>query len=175
MLRMKREKCAGDSHGGSFTCARVSRSPALYTQSGEVTASHRICIPRSPHSVPAADDEMWWYYHRATPPSSYYFKKTGLALEFDFFLAGSPTWLLKAAWTKTRTDSIYLYNTTYFIIHSRVRLVCSSSTLSLPTSLFHNNHSLFFFFYYFFHKAPVLCFQHFIVSIFVLLLKLFYF
>jgi len=106
-------------------------------------------------------------YHRATPQSSYYFKKTGLVPEFGFFfcffLAGSPTWLLKAAWTKTRTDSIYLYN----IIYSRVRLVCFSSTPSLPTSQFHNTHSLFFFLFFFFHKAPVLCFQHFIVSIFL--------
>jgi len=65
-----------------------------------------------------------------------------------FFLAGSPTWLLKAAWTKTRTDSIYLYN----ILYSRVRLVCFSPTPSLPASQFHNNHSLFFFSILFFTR-----------------------
>jgi len=116
MLRMKREKCASDSHGGSFTCARVSRSPALYTRSGggyrfssylytEVSAQRPGGWRWNVMILPPRDTAVFVLFRE---------NRLGPGIWF-FFLAGSPTWLLKAAWTKTRTGSIYLYNTTYII------------------------------------------------------------
>lgn len=47
---------AAAAHSPARACRVLPRS--VPNPGGEVTASHRICIPSSSHSVPAAADEM---------------------------------------------------------------------------------------------------------------------
>lgn len=166
------------AHSPARACRVLPRSIHIYK--GEVTASHRICIPRYCRVLAAANDEMRWYYHRATPQSSYYFKKTGLVPEFDFFFFfGGLSGVAPQSSMNKNPYRIYI-PVVYIILYSRVRLVCFSPTPSLPTSQFHITTIHCFFFLFFFSQGAGFVFStfhcvDFLFFIIVLLLKLFYF
>jgi len=89
------------AHSPARACRIHPRSIHIY--SGEVTASQRICTPRSPAASRRRRrrtmkcDDITTARHRSLRIISRKPAWPRNLIFFLFFLAGSPTWLLKAA------------------------------------------------------------------------------